>query len=158
MNIRDIAYLFHEKQPSRDCDAYAEQDKRRGKLRQRQGLAASAPAFPRLARASEPEALHALEVAVLPIVHQVTVELGDPGGTLGKSDAIAGHGIPGSYCQDVALVVLSYQVLENGGVVDEGVQAVALHRLEAFLHCAPVVPEKKTPPGVKEDKIFAIQR
>ena len=64
-------------------------------LGERERLAARPAPLAGLARAGEPEALHALEVAVLSVAHQVLVECGDPLRPLGKSHSVARHGVPG---------------------------------------------------------------
>ena len=64
-------------------------------LRERERLAAGSPPLAGLAGAREPEALHALEVAVLSVAHQVFVECGDPLRPLGKSHSVTRHGVPG---------------------------------------------------------------
>ena len=62
---------------------------------------------------------------------------------LWKRDPVPGHCVPRSHREDVALVVLPDQVLEHRRVVDERVQLVGLHSLEALLHGAAVEAEKR---------------
>ena len=75
---------------------------------------------------------------VLAVIHDLLVEVVEVLRVPWERSRVASHGVPGSDGEDVALVILTHEVLQYGGVVDEGVQLVVFHGLKALLYGAPV--------------------
>ena len=125
--------MLHYQEENGQTNSAAQQEEGGHELSQGERAARRLLPLTRLARAGEPEPLEPLEVAVLPVTHQLLVELRQPLGLLGEGDPVASHGVPAAHGQHVALVILAHQVLQNCRVVNKRVEIVLLERLHTRL-------------------------
>ena len=58
-------------------------------------------------------------------------------GVPGEGDPVAGHCVPAAHSEEPALVILAHEVVQNGPVIDEGLEVSAndgefYHQLDRF--------------------------
>ena len=117
--------MLHYQEQDGETHPAAEQEEGRHELGQGQRLARGLLSLPWLTRASEPESLKTLQVAVFSITHQFLVELRQPLGLFGKGHPVSRHGVPAAHGEEPALVILAHQVVQHGAVIDEGLEVPA---------------------------------